>query len=291
MTEPPPWGIPNEVGNTCWFQSCTQCLFRCPEIRQQIMSFDPALFRIKHDEDALKAFSYLHDHFQDLATCAEKISNRHLVEALKNQKGDRLVTPQTAAGQDSYFALEAYAILFATLHGDAKFGFHSFNSPLGSIQSMKLSQNRSDQPLSLSNSLYFILADAKNNQTAMLAHLSDIFFLPRILVLRHDRATPDMTYPDPVIELPEPFDYIAAGKVLEKCKTSVKYELFGMVCYHGANSDHALALIKLADKKTWWVFNDNEFEEKGNDDCLKNERQVLSTTFNWPALSFYRRLS
>jgi hypothetical protein len=288
--EPPPFGIPNQIGNTCWFQSCTQCLFRCPEIREKIISFNPTLLRIKHDEDALEAFRFLRNHFNDLVTCNPKISNADLVQALKNQKGDHLVTAQTAAGQDSYLALEAYSILFATLHGDAKFGFHSFNSAIGSLQSMKLNQGRSDQPFSLSTILYFILSDAKNNQTAMLAHLPDIFFLPHILVLRHDHATADMTHPDPIIELPEPFDYIASGKVLEKCTTSVKYELFAMVCYQGANSDHALALIKVADPKSWWVFNDHHVQEKGNDDCLKDER-TLSTGFNWPALSFYRRLS
>jgi hypothetical protein len=134
------------------------------------------------------------------------------------------------------------------------------------------------------------LQDAANNQTAMLAHLPDLFFLPQILVLRHDRATADMTHPDPVITLPEPFDYIASGKVLSKCKTAIKYELYAMVCYQGPNSDHAIALIKLADRKIWWQFNDSTCQEKGDDDCLKNG-PLLSEKFNWPALSFYRRLS
>lgn len=288
MEEPPPFGIPNRIGNTCWFQSATQCIFREPTMRRRILEFDPATYQIRRSDDTVRAFELLKAHFRDLAGCNPEISNVDLVMALKEPSGSPLVDPNQGSGRDSHFAIEAYFSLFSALLGDARPGLHSFTSPMGDILSLRLTRVRPDAPAALMPSCFFILANAESNQAAMLAHLADAFFLPRVLVMRHDQCSEEMTHPDPVIELPEPIDYVAAGKVLEKCRTRIKYELYATVLYQGNNADHAIAFIKMADSRRWFVFNDRKVEEKGDDAILGDEGWLSS--INWPALFFYRRL-
>lgn len=287
--EPPPFGIPNRIGNTCWFQSATQCIFRNPAMRKRILEFDPSTYQIRCSDDRIRAFELLREHFLDLVNCNPAISNVNFVKSLRDPAGHLLFDPLQNSGRDSHFAVEAYFSLFSALLGDARPGMHSFTSPMGDILGLRLTRVRPDAPPALMASCFFILPDAENNQTAMLTHLADTFFLPRVLVMRHDRSSENMTHPDPVIELPEPLDYLAAGKVLEKCRTRVRYELYATVLYQGANADHAIAFIKMADSGKWFAFNDQSVEEKGDDSVLKDEKW-LSSQFNWPALFFYKRL-
>jgi ubiquitin C-terminal hydrolase len=90
------------------------------------------------------------------------------------------------------------------------------------------------------------------------------------------------------MELPEPFDFIAAGGDLANTKTKVCFELYGMICYQGPNADHAIAIIKIADKKLWYMFNDQSVEVLGDDRCLHDDKVLKQDC--WPALFFYRRI-
>ena len=287
--EPPPFGIPNRIGNTCWFQSATQCIFRNPDLRRKIMTFDPETLQIDQDMDSLRTFRLLIDHFKDLIDCNSAISNVELVKALRSPNGTPLFTEQQSSGKDSYYAVEAYFTLFSALVGDMKPGLHSFSSPLGDLLSLYNVHTRAGSEPTMIPAYYFILNDAENNQTAMLAHLPELFFLPKVLVMRHDRSSDSMTHPDPVIFLPEPLDYVVADRDLSKCKTKVKYELYATVIYQGPNADHAIAFLKMADSRKWFIFNDQTAEEKGDDSTLKDAKW-LTSEFNWPALFFYRRL-
>ncbi|OHT00880.1 hypothetical protein TRFO_32353 [Tritrichomonas foetus] len=288
--EPEPIGIPNRIGNTCWFQSATQCIFRNPEFRRKINKFDPANLQIKNDQSTLECLKILHRHFNTLANSKDglDVDNSQLVTTLKADN-HHLVTAQTSSGKDSYNALIAYHELFATLLGDSRFGFHSYNSPFGSIQTMKLSQPTPKSPPEIIHIIFCILEEPGDIRQSFLKQIDQLFFLPEVLVLRQDRSCKERTNPDPILSLPEPFDFIAAGKVLEKCKTETKYELYGMVCYQGQNADHAIAEVKLVGKNAWYEFNDQKVERKGDDSILK-DGQTLTPNFNWPALLFYRKL-
>ena len=251
-------------------------------MRQRILEFDPATYQIRQSANELHAFELLRAHFRDLVNCDPNISNVELVKSLNLQQ---------ASGRDSYFAIEAYFSVCSALVGDSRSGYHSFTSPMGDIAFLSRGRTRqtADGAQVLTPGLFFMLSDCENNTAAMMEHLEDTFFLPKVLIMSHTHSSDGMTHPDPVIELPEPLDYIASGKVLEKCKTKLKYELYATVLYQGANADHAIAFIKMADSRKWFVFNDQKVEEKGGNETLKDEKW-LSTNFNWPALFFYRRL-
>jgi hypothetical protein len=283
MTELPPRGIPNSIGNTCWFQACTQCLFRDPEIRSSVLSFSTDSLRILHDPEVISAFRALFEHFSDLNSQNRTVSNARLVQLLRDRQRRPLVSETTTTGRDSYYALEAYFDLFAILLGDRTPGFHSLNPPFGCLQSLRLSD-----PRKINCQIYLTIEDAVDIQTAVLARIEGLLFLPRVLVLRHDRASAGLTYPDPVLELPEPFDWVAAGKDMAGVKAKVEFELFGMVCYTGQNCDHAVALVKGRSTGKWYYCNDQSVEEKGDDRCLKDTR-MLSPGFVWPSLFFYRK--
>jgi hypothetical protein len=68
--------------------------------------------------------------------------------------------------------------------------------------------------------------------------LDQLFFLPRLLAVRHDLALPGRAYPDQPFDLPDPFDWIASGRSLAKAKTRVKFSQFAMICYTRPNCDH-----------------------------------------------------
>jgi hypothetical protein len=207
---------------------------------------------------------------------------------LRDRFNKPLVDGSSAHGRDAYCALEAYFALFATLLGSSTYDLHSFNPPTGGFQSVKLSQMRPNAPFTLSYQFYLILGDAPDIRSAILPHLEGLFFLPRFLVLRRDMSSEAMTYPDAVIRLPEPMDYLVAKGDMSKVATAVIYELFAMVCYMGPNADHAIVLAKAADTKTLWAFDDQGVREKGDDSCLKKgEGAFLCTSFNWPSLLFY----
>lgn len=287
--EPAPFGIPNRIGNTCWFQSATQCIFRTPEMRKRILSFNPATVQIKHDPETLHLFDLLIEHFNDLMACNPEISNVELVKSLKLRDGRNLIAQGQSSGQDSYLAVDAYFCLCSLMVGGLQPGLHSFASPMGDILSLRHLQVRTGNKASIMPAYIFILDDAINNQTAMLKHLPDMFFLPKVLIMRRDRKSEDMTHPDPYITLPEPLDFVAAECNLSKCKTSVKYELYATVCYQGSNIDHALALLKIVGTNKWYELNDFSVTERGDDSCLK-DKGLLSSQFNWPALFFYRKI-
>ena len=284
--EPEPFGIPNSIGNTCWFQSATQCIFRNPEFRKKILSFDPSKLQIKSDQSTLDCLMNLHDHFSKLSNPKSgEIDNSKVVTTMK-YNGEILVTPQTSSGKDSYIALNAYYELFATLLGDSRFNFHTFKSPLSSLQMIQFQSSSSTKMLHI---IYLILRGPGDNKKSVLEHFDKIFYLPEVLVLRQDSSNPDRIFPDPTLTLPEPIDYVVSGKDLSKCHTEIKYELYGMICYQGNNADHAFALIKVYGTNQWYEFNDQKVDKKGGDEVLKNE-QLLSAKFNWPALFFYRKL-
>lgn len=286
--EPIPIGIPNRIGNTCWFQSATQCIFRNPEFRNKINSFDPSILQIKNDQSTLECLKELQKHFLSLSKPNLEVDNSTLVSSLEvNQR--KIFDKQTSSGKDSFIALEAFFELFSTLLGDFRPDFHSFNSPLGSLQMMKSTQQTSTSSKKLMSFLYITLQNQQDNKASFLQQIDSLFFLPDVLVMRQDKTCKERTHPEPYLNLPEPFDYIACGKDLSKCKSEVKYQLFGVICYQGTNADHAIALIKLVNNDRWYQFNDQTVTEKGDDSILSNE-QVLSTDFTWPALFFYRKL-
>ena len=286
--EPVPIGIPNRIGNTCWFQSATQCIFRNPEFRKKIDSFDPSTLQIKNDQSTIDCLKELQKHFETLYKPGNEVDNKKLVTKLK--ANNRLIfVEQESSGKDSYYAIDAYFELFATLLGNFRPDFHSFNSPLGSLQMMKLYQQTPNSPQEISNFIYCILTDPGEIKTSFLHHLDKLFFLPDVLLLRQDKNFVERLHPVPYLTVPEPFDYIASGNDLSKCKTEVKYELFGLVCYQGANADHAVALIKLVNKKQWYLFNDQNVDKKGDDSILMNDT-FFTSNFFWPALFFYRKI-
>ncbi|KAK8893315.1 Ubiquitin carboxyl-terminal hydrolase 46 [Tritrichomonas musculus] len=286
-SEPTPVGIPNRIGNTCWFQSATQCIFRNPEFRKKIISFDSSKLQIKNDQSSIDCLKELQRHFETLLKPGNEVDNRKLVTKLK--ANNRLIfVEQESSGKDSFYAVDAYFELFATLLGNYRPDFHSLNSPLGSLQMMKIYQQTPNSPEEVMNFIYCILTDPGDNKTSFLHHLDKLFYLPDVLLLRQDKNFIERIHPEPFLTLPEPFDYIAADKDLSKCKTEVKYELFGLVCYQGANADHAVALIKLAKQKDWYLFNDQNVEKKGDDSILRNDT-FLTPSFFWPALFFYRK--
>jgi hypothetical protein len=137
--EPRPCGIPNSVGTTCWFQSCTQCIFRRPDIREAILSFTPEAVQIRPDENSLAAFHELISHFTNLKTSSPSICNTALLRELRDRFNKPLVDDPSAHGRDAYCALEAYFALFATLLGSSTYDLHSFNPPMGGFQSVRLS--------------------------------------------------------------------------------------------------------------------------------------------------------
>jgi hypothetical protein len=284
MTEPAPCGIPNSIGNTCWFQACTQCLFRDAEIRDAIFAFAPEALQIAQGPETLAAFRAVLEHFTQLRDHSGSVSNRRLVQLLRDRQNRALVTEATTSGRDSYFALEAYADLFAVLLGDRALGVHTLNPPFGCVQSLR----RGGPKSALAAQIYVTVDDAPDVQAAVLPLLDQLFFLPRVLIVRHDRASPALTHPDPLLELPEPFDWIASGRDLAKAKTRVKFGLFAMVCYTGSNCDHAIAFVKVSASGKWFYCNDQTVEERGDDACLKDPR-MLSPDFVWPALFFYRK--
>jgi hypothetical protein len=289
--EPPPFGIPNTIGSSCWFQSTTQCLFRNPELRDRIFALKPEALQIKHDDDVISAFHQLISHFTEVKTCT-KSNNEPFLRLLKYRTGKPLITGPNPPGQDCVYALEGYFALFSGLFGDRESDFHSFATPLGGLQSLRLSRARPTDPYQLTLQFCLLLDDAPDIRTAILPHLEHLFFLPRFLIVR--RASPGnegMTYPEPVINVPEPFDYLMAHRDPAKCVTTVWYELWAMVCYQGTGSDHAVALVKLTDNKTWWWFSDENVEEKGDDRVIrKSDTPLLSPKFVWPAMLFYRKL-
>lgn len=282
IEEPGVIGIANKIGNTCWFQSATQAIFRHTPFREAILNFDLSKILIKQDPDYLKFYKALTDHFKELMQCKQDINNKELALALRLD-GKFVISEHETSGKDSIFGIIAFVELFSALTGDKRIGFHSLSTPFAGLVGIRPSTPNLMFPID-----YILDPKCENVEEAAKKIIPTLFYLPDVLCLRLENKCEKYENPMASIILHEPYDYIISKEDSSKCSTHVKYNLFAVVIYQGSNADHATALIKIKNLNQWVLFDDANTTVKGGDECL-NGTKLFNITWNWPAIFLYER--
>ena len=277
MSSPKPKGIPNSVGNGCWFASMSQALFRQNNIRNEIYQFESQKIQFPKQKQYEKALNLLQKYFRDIEGPNTSFSNKDLLYSLPYQNG-WLYREENATGKESTMALTSLLQVFSALCGNEKAGVHSFATPLSDCLLITTATNH--------NFVYLPEMIISNQETivkAVLNELPKLNFLPNLLFVEADSFHKPYLKPDLFFKLPEPMEYIAMDCDLKKCDSEVTYELISMIIYHGSDASHATALIKSDNKKEWYHYNDSYVSKEIDPISL------LSPTF-WPKVFLYQKI-
>ena len=276
-TTPQPKGIPNKVGNGCWFASISQTIFRQETLRNSFNEFQAKGIKFDRQKDFELALDLLHKYFNDIADPNTEVSNEDLLHALP-YNDNWLFRDERVGGKDSTTALLSFMQLFSSIAGDKKANIHTFGTPLADCLLITLNDN--------GKKLFVPKLQIENCECisdALKLELDHLAFLPHYLFLEASQKWPQYLKIEETFSVPEPIEYQVMDKDIDKCKSKVQYTLVSIIVYHGSDASHATAVVRGGVKGKWYHYNDSTVTPV-------NDLSAVFDNSKWPKVFLYEKI-
>ena len=275
-TTPKPKGIPNVVGNGCWFASISQTIFRQDSLRNAFNEFQSKGIKFDRQKDFEHALDLLHKYFDDIAGPYEDFSNKDLLHALPFNDG-WLFRGGGTAGKESTMGLTSFLQLFSALAGDKKINIHSFATPLSDCLSII---NKDNGKRIISSIIQIENCDTISE--AFKKQFDQLAYLPRYLILEANQRWEPYFKIEEDFTVPEPIEYLAMNNDFSKCKSKVNYSIIAIILYHGSDASHATAVVRAGIHNKWYHYNDSNVRQVDDPSSVFEDNK-------WPKVFVYEK--